>query len=557
MFRCNGAQVAFVLAFLGTFGCSSDDNATPSGGSAGISAGGTAGGSAGHAGMNAAGNGGLAGSGAAAGGGTDAGAGSPGSGGAVASGGGWSGGTGGSGALASGGSSSGGTGGSGGAASGGNAGSSGSSGNGNVNPNFVPKASDYLYVDLNRATNGSGASPQDPSNVLPTHLPSGRQLFFNGDGGIQRISCRDNSLWVDGDNVQIGSFGSKRAVISAYQVFSGGWTQVGTSTVYKRSFAGGTSGAGPVVGNVIDLSSHVDSPEGDVLQWQNLEEEGNKIGVFRANPAVLPKGAYAYDWQQQVMYVNVGKNANTSQLGIACVGRFINTANNLAPGFVAVHDLRLIGFSRVAINLAGGAHYWRIHDLQLYASGGMYNTTSQWYFGSGVQMTQQVNNVEIDHNEFVETFDSPITPQHFGGSSGGNLHDIFVHDNLVDRWALGGVEISDFGTSNKFSAIRVWNNTMKHGGSGFSGIGDTPTGITDGVQVRGGAAGGSISGLSIIGNRIHAFDANVALSGNHFQDAVVLENNDLCGATTAVKNAAKATLQSKNNSIHPAPCSFE
>ena len=63
-------------------------------------------------------------------------------------------------------------------------------------------------------------------------------------------------------------------------------------------------------------------------------------------------------------------------------------------------------------------------------------------------MSQNANHVEIDHNHIIQTFDSPITPQHFGGSSGGYLHDLHFHDNFIDRWALGAVEMSDFGTNN-------------------------------------------------------------------------------------------------------------
>jgi hypothetical protein len=427
---------------------------------------------------------------------------------------------------------------------------SGSPGNGNFDPNFVPAAADYIYVDLNSPTNGSGRSAADPTNKLPPQVGDGAQLLFNSDDGVQTIPCRNDGVIVTGDNVQVTSYGSGRATVSAYQVVGGGWTRVGQSNVWRQSFTGGASGAGAVVGNVIDLSSTRESPTGDVLNWQNLETEGDKIGVFRNDPTVLPVGSYAYDWQQFVVYVNVGANPNSRQLGISCAGRLINTPQGSGPSKVAVHDLRLIGFAREGINIVGTASYWRVHDLDLYGVGGMYNVPSQWYFGSGIQMSQKANHVEIDHNRIIQTFDSPITPQHFGGSSGGYLHDLHFHDNFIDRWALGAVEMSDFGADNRFGNILIENNIAINGGLGFSRTGDTPQGYTDGIQVRGGNSS-VFSGLTVRGNKINAYDADVLIGGSNFTDAIVLDGNKLSGAQVGVDNRrpANATVDATSNTL--------
>jgi hypothetical protein len=425
-----------------------------------------------------------------------------------------------------------------------------SPGNGNYDPAFLPTAADYVYVDLNSTVNGSGRSPADPTNRLPAQVGNGAQLLFNSDDGVQSIPCRNDAVIVNGDDVQVASYGSGRATVSAYQVVDSGWTQVGMSNVWRRSFAGGSSGAGAVVGNVIDLASTRESPTGDVLDWQNLEAVGDKIGAFRSDPTVLPVGSYAYDWQQFVMYVNVGANPNGRQLGISCVGRLINTLAASSPSRVSVHGLRLIGFARDAINILGGAGYWRIHDNELYAMGGMYNVVSKWYFGSGIQMSQDTHDIEIDNNRIVQTFDSPITPQHFGGSTGGYLHDLHFHDNFIDRWALGAVEMSDFGTHNRFANILIEDNIAINGGQGFSRTGDTPQGYTDGIQVRGGDSS-SFSGLVVRNNKISAFDANVYIGGNNFSDAIILDGNTLSGAQYGIQNdrPAQAAIDASYNTL--------
>jgi hypothetical protein len=261
-------------------------------------------------------------------------------------------------------------------------------------------------------------------------------------------------------------------------------------------------------------------------------------------------GSYAYDWQQFVVYVNVGANPNSRQIGISCVGWFINTLGGSGPSKVTVHDLRMIGFARVAINIIGNASDWHIHDNELYAMGGMYNVPSQWYFGSGIQMSQNANHVEIDHNRIIQTFDSPITPQHFGGSSGGYLHDLHFHDNFIDRWALGAVEMSDFGTHNQFSNILIEDNVAINGGQGFSRTGDTPQGFTDGIQVRGGNSS-VFSGLAVRNNKIGAYDADILIGGNNFTDAVVVEGNTLSGAQFGIDNQrpVEATVDATSNKL--------
>ena len=407
--------------------------------------------------------------------------------------------------------------------------------NGNFDPAFVPSAADYLYVDLNSVVNGTGSSPTDPTNRLPAEVGDGRQLLFNSDNGVQTIPCQNDAIYVTGRNIQISSYGSARATVSGYQIFDRGWTQVGASDVWQRYFSGGTSGAGPVVGNMVDLSSTRESPTGDVLNWQNLEAVGDKIGAFRGDPTVLPVGAYGYDWEQRVMYVNVGANPNGRRLGISCVGYFINTLSAASPSRVTMHKLRLIGFARDGVNIIGSASYWHIYDNDLYANGGMYNVNSRWYFGSGIQMSEHANHVEIDHNRIVQTFDSPITPQHFGGSTGGYLHDLYFHDNFIDRWALAAVEMSDFGTNNQFSNIIIEGNVAINGGRGFSRTGDTPQGYTDGIQVRGGNRS-TFSNLIIRHNKINAYNSNIRISGSNFINAVPVVGNTLSGASYGIIN---------------------
>jgi hypothetical protein len=272
-----------------------------------------------------------------------------------------------------------------------------------------------------------------------------------------------------------------------------------------------------------------------VLDWQNLEAAGNRIDAFRSDPTVLPVGAYAYDWEQKVMYVNVGADPNQRPLGISCAGYFVNTPWGAGPSKVTVHNLRLIGFAKAAVSILGQASDWHLYDNELYANGGMYNANAKWYFGSGIVMSQHANNIEIDHNTIIQTFDSPITPQHFGGSTGGNLHDLHIHDNFIDRWALAAVEMSDFGTNNQFSNITIENNIAINGGHGFSRTGDTPQGYTDGIQVRGGQSS-VFSYLAIRGNKVNAYNSNVRIGGSNFTSAVIVDGNVLSGAQYGINN---------------------
>ncbi len=407
---------------------------------------------------------------------------------------------------------------------------------GNFDPSVISSPADFLYVDVNSEANGSGLTPNDPTNKIPIHLGDRRQLFFNSDNGVQTIPCRNNGILVNGNNIQISSYGSGRATVSAYQIFNGGWSRVGTSNVWRQSYSGGAYSNGPVVGNMIDLSSTKESPNGDVLGWQNMEEEGDKAGVFRNDPTVLAAGKYAYDWQNEVMYVNVGANPNNRKLGISCVGRFINTLIDASPTNVTVHNLNIIGFSRASINIKGGSNNWHVHNNYFYANGGMYNVTSKWYHGSGIQMTHTANNIEINNNTLVQTFDSPITPQHFAGSADGHLSDIHIHHNYIDKWALAAVEMADFGKNNKFSRITIEDNTALNGGLGFSSTGDTPNGITDGFQIRGGVRSGVFSDLIIRRNKVNAYHANIGIVGNNFTNAVLIENNTLWGADYGIHN---------------------
>jgi len=139
---------------------------------------------------------------------------------------------------------------------------------GNYNPAYIPAAADYVYVDLNAVVNGNGLTSSTPRNTIPPTLATGQQLLFNSDNGIQSIPPQDVAISIQtGTDIQISSYGSSRAILSGYQYFTSGWTKVGTSNVWQRTYAGGTSAAGPVVGNVVDMTTTVESPQGYVLNW--------------------------------------------------------------------------------------------------------------------------------------------------------------------------------------------------------------------------------------------------------------------------------------------------
>lgn len=417
-----------------------------------------------------------------------------------------------------------------------------------IKQSFV-SAQTVIYLDLNAIVNGDGLTPDNPTNQMPSQtIVSDTKLYFNSDNGVQRIpSGRDNTFYITGSNIEITSYGSGRATVSGYEIISGGWTQVGTSYVWKQSFPGGSSGAGPIVGSVIDLSSINESPTGDVLNWYNLETEHDRIGTFQADPSVLPIGSYGYDWQNEMMYINVGADPNSRSIGISQVGRLFNTTGN--PSNVKIHGLRMIGFARSVMNIGGGSNHWHIYDNELYGNGGMYNVKEGWYHGSGIQPNSNASHLEIDHNTIIETFDSAITPQHFGGTSGHKLFNIYIHHNYVEKWSLGGVEIADWGT-NEIDSITIEDNTFVNGGKGYSGTGDTPQGKTDGIQTRGGNNGISrVSRLTVRRNNINSHDAAFIVGGNTITDGVILEDNILWGSTYGIKNQRKdeAYILAKDN----------
>ncbi|MBW2525363.1 MAG: hypothetical protein JRI23_14350 [Deltaproteobacteria bacterium] len=394
-----------------------------------------------------------------------------------------------------------------------------------------------LYVDLNAPSDGDGSSPGSPRNVIPDTIgDSCVRLLFNSDGGRQAIPGRDNAIVLSGAHIRVSSYGSSRAVLSAYEELTDGWKHY-SGTVYYRDYTNGYAAAGPVVGNVIHFDDTTDSPHGSVLAWTNLEAAGDAIGAFLADPGSLGAGAYAYDWRSnpQRMYVNIGSDPNVTTLGVARVGRFINTAG--APRDVEICNLSIIGFCRAAINITGAAADWSVHHNDLYAIGGMYNVKSGWYHGSGIQLAGNASGVEIRNNSIVQTYDSPITPQHFAGESGNTIADVLIRDNHIDRWALAAVELADWGTSdNHFRNIEIVNNVMESGGRGFSGLGDSPLGHTDGIHFRGNVPGSTVAGIAIVDNDVRAPHAALKIAGGTFVDGLVSTGNLYGEAEYGVRN---------------------
>ena len=334
---------------------------------------------------------------------------------------------------------------------------------------------------------------------------------------------------LNGNKIRVASYGRSRALVHAYQFVNSGWEQIPQSAVWKRKFWGGKAEI-RIVGNVIDRDSVTESPVGDVLNWTDLQIDSkrkiDKLTPFVDNPKdYLKKGHYAFDWKANEMYVRLDDNPNNRRLGIACVGRFINTEGDVRN--VEVTNLRLLGFTRAGMNIRGNSGEWKVHNNEFYGIGGNYNKNSEWYFGSGVQMTQSADNVEVYRNTFVDTYDSPITPQHYGGSDDDWLEDLHFHSNYIDRFALGGIELADFGTDNRFKNIMIENNVIVNAGEGFSSSGDAPQGINDAIHVTGGANGGKFWNLTIKNNDLDGNDAAINLKGNDYRTPVIIFGNQI------------------------------
>lgn len=407
--------------------------------------------------------------------------------------------------------------------------------------NYVPPSTgsitQSLFVDLNAASGGDGLSSATPTNVLPTTVSDNTAIRFNSDNGIQTVPVRDSVLFVSGNNIIIGSYGSGRAVVSGFKTFNSGWTLV-SGTVYKRIY----SPASGTVGAVINVGDTSGSPQGTVLNWTNLATPGS------FTPASLPVGSYAYDWSSGVttMYVNIGSNANSAVIGISSCGRFISVPAAAAPNGVEVTNLRIIGFSKAGVNCVQSAANWHIHLNQFYATGGNWAGTT--YEGTGVQMANSANGIEVDNNLIEQTFDSPISPQHFGSTSGETINGVHIHHNTITYWALAAVEISDFGTGNTTKNVEVDHNIATGGGQGFSGIGHS-VGYTDGVHFRGDPTG-TLSGINIHDNTLAAFDAGVAVRNNNASDSVLVTNNRLSSARYGIFNAQPSvTIAATGNSM--------
>ncbi len=396
--------------------------------------------------------------------------------------------------------------------------------------NYSPPVSglaNFIYMDLNAAVNGNGFSANSPKNVLPTSIADNTQLLFNSDNGIQVLPIRTDVVYVAGNNCVVSSYGSTKAVVSGFQTFTSGWTQV-SGNIYKRTYAP----AGTQVGAVINVADTTGSAQGTVLKFVDMSTPAS------FTPAALAANSYAFDWSTNTMYVNIGSSANSGTIGIASCGRFISVQSGASPTTVVVSNLRVIGLARQAFNIINGSNGWHVTGCETYAIGGYWTGgTTGNYEGAAFQISHTSHNHEIDNNLIEQTHQFAFSIQHFGGSTGGAINTLSIHHNTIRYWALAAIGISDFGTTNTMGAITIQYNIMTGGGGGFSGVSLSPTGVTDGVGFRGTAL--VATGMTIDNNTIDGFDGNVYVHQGTVTATV--SNNRLSSAKYGIRNLVAAS----------------
>lgn len=308
------------------------------------------------------------------------------------------------------------------------------------------------YIDPTSTTNGVG-SEADPYNAIPTLGSNNSYLFKRGT----KLTFLNTEYVLDCSNltgVVFGAYGvGPRPILSGEA--RGTWVYDTTYSVWYSESFDTTRGPGVV------------TEDGVALQWIRWDTD------ISTTSGSMPKGSFSLDHTSSPKRVYCKPNSNTP-LNLLVASSWCAVYKARSPtGSLTITDLQLDYFSGNCINI-GGATNTIIENNLIRFAGGFRNTTANFTGGAGIQVFDDSNNVVIRRNTILDSFDSGITPQSFVDNR--TISNVFIYENDIRRFALGGVEVATFSPGTVLANINVFANYIEGGGRGYSGLGDEAPG---------------------------------------------------------------------------------
>jgi hypothetical protein len=226
----------------------------------------------------------------------------------------------------------------------------------------------------------------------------------------------------------------------------------------------------------IPLTVGVVLENGIALNWVH-GGDGVSSFVSRMNP-----GSYAYDHNGGIyVWLRDGGNPNSPDYRVEVATTSIGINVNFALFDLQVNNLKIIGCARQGSNIKNVINAEFINNFVQYC-GGAWDSSGNYYVGGGLQCTGGNRNILYERNVCVDVYDSPLSPQLPNDDT--SMQQIIMRRNVLGNFALGGVEVANWGQNSLIKDILIEENYIYGGGRGWSGTGDNDDN-TEGVIISG------------------------------------------------------------------------
>ncbi len=313
------------------------------------------------------------------------------------------------------------------------------------------------YVDSAALGAGTGSSGA-PFQSLALLGASG--LVTNGDRIIIDNTLREAipaAAIAANDLTIISRSISTRAIITGADIVpTASWVATAYPNVYVYQLAGNTGGNVAESGYVMTC-----------LEWVSLA----------ATAAVLQPGSFTYDSANSRVYMRPSMTLRDAVYEVATrTSCMVDTASFDGITFDGIEFKQGSRTLMQIINRTG----IEVKNCRGFYAGG--NQSGGYYVGNGIELSAGVIGFRVHHNEFVQIFDSAISPQLYNNTT--TVGNGRIDHNEIDLCGFHNIELSQTlaPTGNAFFDIEVDHNTIRRAGAGWRFEGVTADGIFVGVE---------------------------------------------------------------------------
>ena len=277
--------------------------------------------------------------------------------------------------------------------------------------------------------------------------PGDKILFKRGEIWYEKLYVLSSGI--KNNPIMFGSYGSgERPIISGSQCFS---SKCGSEIIWEKV---NDSMFKLKVESDVSVVTKNEKPL-TFVSWEPNKDNFDKM---------IPDSSL-FDYENKILYLwlNNDDSPNNYTIRGSVVDVVVKPINS---EYFIIKDFEIVYAASTCVKPKNIKHAI-FENLEIHNCGGLWDSDAEFYYGNGITITFNSEDVIIQNNTIYDIYDSAVSPQLFYESN-LLLNNILIKNNIMYNAPHSVVEITNWADNSLMKNILVEDNKIYNNGNSFS-----------------------------------------------------------------------------------------